>query len=111
QDDDPVRPGALPAVADLADRLGREVLEARIAAVENGEVVSRPRHLVEDGSLLHTFPQIASHRSRHTIQTASQMIALDILLEPSSRSVNVIGISFSRNFRFQARNDISIWKE
>ncbi len=50
----------------------------------------------------------ANHLKRHTIQTASRTIAFDILLCPSVRSTNTIGISTIRNPRFHARMLISI---
>ena len=40
-------------------------------------------------------------RSAQTIQVASQMIRRDILLTPTSRSTNMMGISLMRNPRFQ----------
>ena len=44
----------------------------------------------------HTLPAIRHHRIRQTIQIASRTIRFDILLTPTFRSTNTIGISTTR---------------
>jgi hypothetical protein len=77
------------------------------AAIEHDEVVARAAHLVEQCAS-HSRPMSDCSLSHQTIQIASRTIRLFILLWPSTRSVNTIGISFSLNPFFQARKLISI---
>src|SRR5258706_12368353 len=108
-----VSPNPCTAGRQRRDRLG--VLQVRRGAggrVENDEVVSGSRHLVETLALWpwhHQILPVKLHqRRRQTIQIASRTIFLDILLTPSARSTKMIGISTRRKPRFQARYAISI---
>src|SRR5690606_23270726 len=108
QDDQPVRPGAHPAVADGADPLWRPLVRRRAAAVQHDEIVARAGHLEERDH--HSLPTIERSRSHQTIQTPSPTMRLFILLWPSPRSTKTIGTSASRIPFFHARKLISIWK-
>ena len=97
--------------ADSPDGLG--LLEAAgwfRSRVDEHEVVAGTGELVKTPSIAshHTFPVTDHQRSRHTIQTASRTMRLDILLSPSVRSTNTIGISAIRNPFFHALKLISI---
>ena len=102
---------AVPPVAQGGDEGRRDVGGTDTPAIEGDEVVPRAGELVEDCARLQTRPSSLAKRSRQTTQMASYTMARDILLWPRSRSVKVMGISFSRNPFRQAWNDISIWKE
>ena len=112
EEDHPIGPDAAAAVAKRSDDLGGFQRPGRlIARIQEDEVVSGPGELPERPALpVHqTRPVSAHQRRRQTIQTASRMIFFDILLAPSVRSTNTIGISTTRNFFRQTLKCISIW--
>src|SRR4029077_5171895 len=106
---DAVGPDARPPGAYRLHVLGRPVGCSGYTCIEHDEIVARSRHLV-DGQADQMRPNQAMSRRRGTFHTASRTMARFILLCPSVRSTNTIGISRSLNPFLHARTLISIWK-
>src|SRR5699024_4318275 len=110
QDDQAISPDAVSAIAKGLNALRRPLRWSSQTTVEHDKVVSGASHFIEsqchgslpgDGygdqgaggrSVNHSFPKRERSLSHQTIQTASRTIPLFILLCPSIRSVNTIGI-------------------
>src|SRR6266513_4990846 len=104
---DAVGPDARSPGADGLDVFRHPVGRRGYTRVHHDEIVSRSRHFV-DRQADQMRPNQAMSRRRGTFHTASRTMALFILLCPSVRSTNTIGISRSLNPFLHARTLISI---
>src|SRR6266853_770552 len=106
-EDDPI--GADPGAprADGLHVFRRPIGGRGHTSIQHHEIVARSRHFV-DRETDQMRPNKAMSRSRGTFHTASRTMARFILLCPSARSTNTIGISRSLNPFRHARTLISI---